>query len=748
MTARTQPVDKKCLQALQETINLHKAGLLREAEKGYLAVLKRWPMESLACYNLGVLKVQCKQATESLPYFKRLVETKPAESQYWLAYIDALIQSGQSDVVAGVIERAKRQARLSPQAVSAIEIRLSGPPPEALRSMLDAFNNGRHTECEQQARQLVEEFPQHALSWKILGTALHAQRRFADALAAMQTCAELMPDDAETCNGLGAILNELKRHDEAIGCFQHALQVNPDYPEAHNNLGNAFKAQNNFSDAEACYRQAVTLREEFSVAQHNLAQTLLVLGKYPEAITAYRQIVDKNPRNVDAYLNLGSALHRQGFLEEAESAYRAILELKSDFVEAKVNLGNVLQDRLQHSAAESCYREALRQAPDNFLALNNLGASLKLQGRFPESEDACRQALALSPTSALALLNLGNALSEQGKLEEAKTALASAIAQAGNFAEAHYSLADTSLFSGEIEAARLAYRATAELASGTIRLDAIIGLAVLDFLDNDPAASRDRLESIREIVTLAGPGSSVAANYWFYLDQLLTQQPDPAGLPPAGNTMEVIGESHALAAHGLHVGYHGTDYHCRAHWISGCKQWHLGNDHPNKFKRRFTALLSELPRQSTILLFIGEIDCRPDEGILKVWRASPGTSISDIARTTAEGYLRFVDRTARPYGHKLIISGVPCTNLNLGGFPEEHGKQLVEVIRSLNANLLTLVSTYDMGFLDVFTLSDRGDGVADGSKHLDRYHLLPASIAEAFTLPTTTTSSNNACSPT
>ena len=62
----------------------------------------------------------------------------------------------------------------------------------------------------------------------------------------------------------------------------------------------------------------------------------------------------------------------------------------------------------------------------------------------------------------------------------------------------------------------------------------------------------------------------------------------------------------------------------------------------------------------------------------------------------------------------------------------------------MNAHLHTLTRTYDMDFLDVFTLSDRGDGIADGTKHLDRYHLLPTSIAEAFALQTTTTSSSNA----
>lgn len=731
MTARAQPADKKCLQALQEPINLHKAGLLQEAEKGYLAVLRRWPTEPLACFNLGVLKVQCKQAADSLPYFKRLVEMQPAEPRYWLAYIDALIQAGQSGAVAEVVARARRHGGLSQQAVAAIETRLSAPAPEQLSILLEAFNAGRYAECEQQARMLTEHFPPHALSWKVLGAALNAQRRFAEAVAAMQKCVELTPDDAEAYNNQGAFLNELSRYDEAVNCFQHALRLRPDYPEAHNNLGNAYKAQNKLGDAEACYRRALSLRAESPVAQHNLAQTLLARGQYPEAVAAYRQVIDKDPRHVEAHLNLGCALHRQGLLQEAEAAYRAALELRPDFVEALVNLGGVLQDRSQHNAAESCYREALRWAPDNFLALNNLGASLKLQGRFAESESVCRQALARCPNSALALLNLGNALSEQGQLAEAKSVFESAIAQDPDFAEAHHGLADALLFSGDIEAARLAYRKTAELGSGTIRLDAVIGMAVLDFLDNDPAASRTWLESMRDMANRAGPGSSIAANYWVYLDQLLGHQPESAG-QPALKTMAVIGESHALAAHGLRVRYHGADYDCRTHWISGCKQWHLGNEQMNKFKRRFTALLAQLPPQSTILLCIGEIDCRPDEGILKAWRASPGKTLGDVAQATAEGYLRFVDLTARPYGHRLIISGIPCTNLDLEKLPEGTGEQLVAVIRSLNASLRTLTHAYGMDFLDVFALSDRGDGIADGSRHLDRYHLHPASLIEAF----------------
>jgi hypothetical protein len=37
-----------------------------------------------------------------------------------------------------------------------------------------------------------------------------------------------------------------------------------------------------------------------------------------------------------------------------------------------------------------------------------------------------------------------------------------------------------------------------------------------------------------------------------------------------------------------------------------------------------------------------------------------------------------------------------------------------------------------MGFLDVYALTDRGDGIAGGDWHTDTHHLSPDALAEAF----------------
>ena len=77
----------------------------------------------------------------------------------------------------------------------------------------------------------------------------------------------------------------------------------------------------------------------------------------------------------------------------------------------------------------------------------------------------------------------------------------------------------------------------------------------------------------------------------------------------------VIGESHSLESHGLNIKIKGQDFFCRSLLIMGCMQWHLGNKSRNKYKIKFEEVFFKVPKPSNILLAIGEIDCRIDNGI-------------------------------------------------------------------------------------------------------------------------------------
>src|SRR3990167_9066266 len=84
-------------QFLQRAIAHHQAGQLKDAERLYRAILQVQPNHPDANHNLGVLAVQVKQPAAGLPHFKAALEANPHQEQYWLSYIDALIQSGQED---------------------------------------------------------------------------------------------------------------------------------------------------------------------------------------------------------------------------------------------------------------------------------------------------------------------------------------------------------------------------------------------------------------------------------------------------------------------------------------------------------------------------------------------------------------------------------------------------------------------------------------------------------------------------
>jgi hypothetical protein len=243
------------------------------------------------------------------------------------------------------------------------------------------------------------------------------------------------------------------------------------------------------------------------------------------------------------------------------------------------------------------------------------------------------------------------------------------------------------------------------------------------------------LQLAQPIVTGRGDQQKSARIYWTFLSQMLPwferEREATGGRQLA--TLHVVGESHALSAHTLRIPFRGTEMHCAAHWISGCKQWHLGNEHANKYKLKFERVINSLPHRSTILLSIGEIDCRPDEGILAAWQKSPGKSLDDLVGATIEPYLSYVALAAQRYDHELIVQGVPAVYLPPGReLPVETAGQLVSLLCSFNAMLKESALRRDFAFLDVHGLTNRGDGIASGEWHIDYHHLRPSALEQAF----------------
>ena len=75
---------------------------------------------------------------------------------------------------------------------------------------------------------------------------------------------------------------------------------------------------------------------------------------------------------------------------------------------------------------------------------------------------------------------------------------------------------------------------------------------------------------------------------------------------------------------------------------------------------------------------------------------------------------------------------MPCPNLDVRKHSEKNIRHLGEVIKIFNYELKMQSNKKRFGFLDTHKLTNRGDGLSDGSWHIDEYHLSPEGMQEAW----------------
>ena len=97
------------------------------------------------------------------------------------------------------------------------------------------YEAGKLENAKEVAVSLCQLFPDHQVSWKVLGVVQQKMGDAQESLVAMQRSVELEPMDAEAHYNLGVTLLELGHLVEAEVSYKQALALKPDYAEACNN---------------------------------------------------------------------------------------------------------------------------------------------------------------------------------------------------------------------------------------------------------------------------------------------------------------------------------------------------------------------------------------------------------------------------------------------------------------------------------------------------------------------------------
>ena len=597
---------------------------------------------------------------------------------------------------------------------------------QALQQAIEAHKAGKLQDAEALYRAILQTQPKHPDANHNFGVMAVSLNKTAAALPLSKIALEANPNQEQFWLSYVDALIKEKQFEDAKNLLEQGKKRGlagemVDILEAQ--LKVIFSKQNSESSRSPPEIDLNTLLEHYKMGRYDLAQTL--------AIT----LTEQYPNHPFGWKVLGALLSQTGKLQDSVIANQKVLEISPNDAEVHSNLGNTLKELGRLEDAETSYNKAIAIKPDLAEVHSNLGITLQELGRLEDAETCYKKAIAIKPDLAEAHFNLGNTLRELGRLEDAVTSYNKAIAVKPDDAEAFSSLSSTLLFLDKLNEASQVLLKIIEIDPEGFGLKACVNLAILNFLNGNRFLSKSFLLKSAKILENKKLGFKNEVAYWKLLSILLVRRQNE--IQKEVNKLDiqklyVIGESHSLASHETYIKTIQSHYLCQSFWIVGCKQWHIGNNHLNQYKEKLRRVIRLVPDGSKILLAIGEIDCRLDEGILKHIRNYPEKSQSELIQSTVENYLNYVHQLTIPKSLHVIIQGVPCPNIDTNNVGQSDLLQLINLIREFNKVLEDGTKKGNFDFLNLHKLTDRGDGFSNGLWHIDEHHLSTAGMIEAW----------------
>ncbi len=325
-------------------------------------------------------------------------------------------------------------------------------------------------------RQIVDEDPQNAEAWHLIGTIAqhfgrsnkaidcynkaiaidngqfryHANLAVAqftggltdEAKASIQQAKQSGLSDPDLLNSQGIRYMNEDQVKAAIACFILATEIKPTYADGYYNLGIAYTAQQQVDEAISAYQQAIQFKPDYAEAHNNLGDLLMKQGRHGEAIASFQAAVQHKPDHAKAYYNMGRSFRQVKNAAAAAEAFQRALSVQPDFPRAQTDLASVLSELGRDEEARLSYAR-LNASTKN--AQNNLveATNAMMRGQFDEAERRFQLVLQNNANNAGVTFGLAEALRYQGKFGEAESHYRTTLRLDPNYAEAYVGLGAT-----------------------------------------------------------------------------------------------------------------------------------------------------------------------------------------------------------------------------------------------------------------------------------------------------------------
>lgn len=308
----------------------------------------------------------------------------------------------------------------------------------ALRLALGQLRAGNPRAAEALAREGLAAAPSHPALLSVLGLALSADHKPADALPLYRELTQREPEQAGHWSNLGNCLCELGREHEALPPLQRAMALGANDAAVHFALARVYStigpARSGLVHIEAALREAPG-DLEFRLLRARLLNALDEWEQAKAEIDALLQSPLDTPQRVE----LGYLLLRGGIHAEAEELFANVLRRVPQDVDARLGAIMALEriNRIEEAAAQrATLATQLDPAAELRLRDKLLQVDARLAARHGDHARAagCLQALLegdpADPALRISLrFDLGLALDKCGRVDEAMAAFSLAHAE-------------------------------------------------------------------------------------------------------------------------------------------------------------------------------------------------------------------------------------------------------------------------------------------------------------------------------
>ncbi|MGH8183239.1 MAG: tetratricopeptide repeat protein [Rhodanobacteraceae bacterium] len=380
---------------LEDSVQLHRAGRLDEAENGYRQLLAEHPDDAEVLHLLGILRAQRGDLPEGLQLVTRAGELAPDNAACRHTLGEMYLSERRLDEAA----QAYEQARLLNPNLSAAHAGLGQVA--LLRGEVDA------AESHFKVALRADENDVQALTG--LGNVAMARGDSQRALQLLTQAAELAPDDPLIQTSYAQAMLDEGMLDFAARALDNALAVKPNYPLAQALRGDLHVRKGEFAQALPIFEGLLARDEQAGAARTGLADIAREQGRHDEAIAQYDEALRVQPDLHVAAIRRADSLARSGRVPQAIDDLRWHIASHPDSVKAHIGLAQLLVQTNRYDEALAVWQAAEARWPDDVNVKAQHALTLDRAGRADEALAQAELAVS-SPRPAIAMLRARGAL--------------------------------------------------------------------------------------------------------------------------------------------------------------------------------------------------------------------------------------------------------------------------------------------------------------------------------------------------